>query len=101
MYPDLRSSHHVTHDVANLMGSISLSGTYHVQIGNDQGLSITSLGSIVFPSNLCPHTSLKLIQLLIVPSITKNLISVSKFEKDNSVLFEFHANSCFVMSGYI
>lgn len=73
------------------MDSISLPGTDHVQIGNGQGFAITSLGSMVFPSNLCPNTSLKLNKLLVL-SITKNLISVSQFAKDNCVFFEFHAN---------
>ena len=36
--------------------------------------------------------------LLHVPSITKNLISVSKFARDNHVFFEFHPNFCLVKS---
>nr|KYP46481.1 hypothetical protein KK1_031937 [Cajanus cajan] len=31
-----------------------------------------------------------------VPSITKNLLSVSQFCRDNQVFFEFHANTCHV-----
>ena len=34
--------------------------------------------------------------MLLVPSITKNLLSVSKFAKDNNVFFEFHFDACFV-----
>lgn len=95
-YLDSGASDHVTPEATNLMDSISLPSIYHVQIGNGQGLSITSRGSMVFPSNFCPHRSLKLSKLLPVPNITKNLISVSQFAKDNSIFFEFHANSCFV-----
>ncbi|KAG5117284.1 hypothetical protein JHK84_043397 [Glycine max] len=36
--------------------------------------------------------------MLHVPQITKNLIGVSKFAKNNHVFFEFHANHCFVKS---
>lgn len=36
--------------------------------------------------------------LLHVPQITKNLISVSKFAKDNNVYFEFHPSICCVKS---
>ena len=34
--------------------------------------------------------------LLHVPDITKNLLSVSQFTVDNKVLLEFHPDSCFV-----
>jgi len=34
--------------------------------------------------------------MLHVPAITKNLISVSQFVKDNNVYFEFHANLYYV-----
>ena len=36
--------------------------------------------------------------LLHVPSITKNLITISKFVHDNNMFFEFHPNECFVKS---
>lgn len=49
-----------------------------------------------FPSNINPTSTLKLNNLLLVPSITKNLVSVSQFAKDNRVFFEFHANTCFM-----
>lgn len=42
--------------------------------------------------------SLFLSQPLHVPSITKNLIIVSKFALDNCVFFEFHLNHCLVKS---
>src|ERR1044072_9766529 len=42
------------------------------------------------------HTLLALKDLLLVPSITKNLVSVSKFSKDNKVFFEFHSTYCVV-----
>lgn len=34
--------------------------------------------------------------LLHVPTITKYLISVSQFARDNRVFFEFHPDDCFV-----
>ncbi|PON50828.1 hypothetical protein PanWU01x14_220650 [Parasponia andersonii] len=34
--------------------------------------------------------------LLHVPTISKNLISVSRFARDNAVFFEFHAGTCFI-----
>ena len=73
--------------------------SYHVadqlHIGNGQSLSISHIGhsNVISSSNL-----LHLNNLLYVPSITKNLVSVSKFARDNSVFFEFHPYSCFVKS---
>lgn len=52
----------------------------------------------MFPS---PHNSqftLSLNNVLFVPSITKNLLSVSQFCRDNSVFFEFHPKFCLVKS---
>lgn len=66
-------------------------------MGNGQGLHISSIGSSKFLSHFHPNdVALKLNDLLLVPSITKNLVSVSKFAKDNNVYFEFHCSHCFV-----
>ncbi|CAI8608406.1 unnamed protein product [Vicia faba] len=40
--------------------------------------------------------SLNLHDVLYMPSITKNLLSVSKLAVDNNILVEFDANYCFV-----
>lgn len=58
-------------------------------MGNGQGLSINSVGSMCFPSPNYPNLSPILQNLLLVLNITKNLISVSKFAQDNNVFFEF------------
>jgi histone deacetylase 1/2 len=78
------------------MDSTSFSDSDQVMLGNGQGLPIQSIGSAYFNSTHTPHTTLTLKNLLLVPSITKNLISVSQFAKDNHVYFEFHADKCFV-----
>nr|KYP52909.1 Retrovirus-related Pol polyprotein from transposon TNT 1-94 [Cajanus cajan] len=67
-------------------------------MANGQGTSITSIGSNVFRSPFHPSTVLCLKDLLLVPTLTKNLISVSKFAKDNNVYFVFYPHSCFVKS---
>ena len=64
---------------------------------NSQGLAINSSGSTKF-FLLLTLEPLSLKQLLHVPAITKNLISVSKFTKDNNVFFEFYPNHCAVKS---
>ena len=67
-------------------------------IGNGQGLPIHSTGSSTFISPINSKVSLSLNQLLHVPTIPKNLISVSKFALDNGVYFEFDPNYCLVKS---
>jgi histone deacetylase 1/2 len=97
-YPDSGASHHVTPDPSNLSDSVSLPGSDQVLMGNGQGLSINSVGSMNFPSKINPNSNLTLKDLLLVPSITKNLLSVSKFAQDNQVFFEFHPSFCLVKS---
>lgn len=67
-------------------------------LGNGHGLSITSIGNTSFPSTHKSHVTLTLNNLLLVPKITKNLISVSQFTRDNRVYFEFHPDICLVKS---
>jgi len=57
-----------------------------------QGYSSTGSSSFVSPNDF--HITFKLNKLLHVPSISKNLLSVSQFAKDNAVFFEFHPHSC-------
>lgn len=95
-YPDSGATHHVTSDLHHLAQSTSFSGSDQVHISNGQGLDITSIGSSTFLSPSNPTVTLALNDLLLVPSITKNLVYVSKFAKDNRVYFEFHSTTCFV-----
>ena len=70
-------------------------GKGKIPIGNGSKLKILHIGS----SNLMPNSaskSLHLTNILHVPEITKNLISISQFIHDNDVIIEFDANSCFV-----
>ncbi|KAK2454628.1 putative mitochondrial protein [Trifolium repens] len=97
-YPDSGASFHVTADARNIQEPSPLSAADQIFMGNGQGLPILSTGSSVFPSPNHTQNQLTLQNLLHVPSITKNLISVSQFAKDNNVFFEFHPNFCLVKS---
>ena len=61
-----------------------------------RGLSIKYVGQSMLTSPYLSSKTLSLKHLLHVPYITKDLLSVSKFAKDNIVFFEFHPSSCFV-----
>jgi len=62
-------------------------------MGNGSGLFIANTGSAIFCSSFTDKPLL-LRTLLHVPLITKNLLSVSQFARDNHVYFQFHDNHC-------
>ena len=68
------------------MTKVEYYGSNQVHIGNGMGLSIKHVGQSTFSS---PYTSkiLSLKQLLHALTITKKLLSVSKFAHDNDVFF--------------
>ncbi|KAE8710348.1 L-ascorbate oxidase-like protein [Hibiscus syriacus] len=90
---DSRASHHVTSDVANVVAGEEYTGTGKLLVGNGNSLSISKVGQ----SSLVTSTrSLRLNDLQLVPSISKNLVSVSKLARDNKVFLEFHARRCVI-----
>ena len=74
-YINYGATHHVTASPQNLMNEVPTSGNEQVFLGNGQGLPIT--GSTVFNSPFASNVKLTLNNLLHVPHITKNLVSVS------------------------
>jgi hypothetical protein len=87
-YPDTGANNHVTSDLGNLnLNAEDYTGHDQVRIGNGQGLKILHTGSSIFCSS---SKSFFLNNILHVPHISKNLLSVYQFAKDNNVYFEFH-----------
>lgn len=94
-YMDSGASAHITSDAQNLPTCTTYKGKEKVTIGNGTQLSISHVGSALVNS----YNSYKLLNLnhiLHVPAITKNLISISQFTRDNNVLIEFSSNGCLV-----
>lgn len=60
---------------------------------NGQSLSIKYVGSFVFYSRFSSNQKL-ILDNIHVPSITRNLLFVSKFSSDNHVVFEFQVDKC-------
>jgi len=87
-YPDTGVTYHLTNNMANLnLRSEDYTSSDQVLVGNGAGLQISQISSsILTPSK----TLFVLKQLLLVPEIQKNLISVQQFCNDNLVFFEFH-----------
>ena len=96
--PDSAASFHVTSDSQNIKQFTHFDGPDQIFIGNGEGLSISKTGSSTFISPTDTGITFKLHKLLHDPSISKNLLSVSQFAKDNSMFFEFHPHVCLVKS---
>jgi histidinol phosphatase-like PHP family hydrolase len=62
-------------------------GSNQIRIGNGKGLSIKHLGTTRLST---PYSQFDLLDILHVPQISKNLISVQKFTRDTNTFFEFH-----------
>lgn len=77
--PDSRASHHVTANPQVVRNRVDIDGASTIYMGNGQAIPIKSIGCSQFHSQMQPHTSLVLKNLLLVPHIMKNLLSVSQF----------------------
>ncbi|KAF7808518.1 Retrovirus-related Pol polyprotein from transposon TNT 1-94 [Senna tora] len=94
-FADSGATNHLTNDLSNLQVKQPYDGGEQVHIANGSGLAITHIGNSELISN---SKTFRLNQILHVPDVSKNLLSISKFAKDNGVYFEFHSNKCFVKS---
>ncbi|KAL4283916.1 hypothetical protein GQ457_16G011320 [Hibiscus cannabinus] len=92
-YPDSGATHHITSDRANLQADTAYTGTHSLLVGNGAKVNITHVGLGSLASSC---RSLQLRDLLYVPDIKKNLLSVSQFARDNNVYFEFFPYHCAV-----
>ena len=86
----------MTPDASHLLDQVSYTSGEQVFVGNGKGLQIHHVGTFVFKP--FSSYSFKLKNLLHVPHIKKNLLSVSQFARDNNIYFEFYPNSCYVKS---
>jgi hypothetical protein len=86
-YNDTGATDHITSDLDRLTVRERYNGGEQVQVGNGAGLQILHIGHSSIESN---DRALALRDVLHVPNITKNLLSVHKFTRDNDLFFEFH-----------
>lgn len=95
-YPDSGATHHISNDLSNLNSSTEYHGGTQLQLGNGVGVKIANIGQLNVTSSAVASKNLLLDNILHVPDITRNLLSVSKFAKDNNAFFEFHPDFCLV-----
>ncbi|KAI3500548.1 hypothetical protein L1887_36372 [Cichorium endivia] len=78
-YVDSGASAHMTNSSANLDHSTPYSGSDQVVFGNGNVLNISRIGNSTLSNNI------KLLDVLVVPHLTKNLLSISKLTDDSPV----------------
>uniref|UniRef100_A0A2N9GHH1 Retrovirus-related Pol polyprotein from transposon TNT 1-94-like beta-barrel domain-containing protein n=1 Tax=Fagus sylvatica TaxID=28930 RepID=A0A2N9GHH1_FAGSY len=87
-YLDTGATNHITSDLANITyNTEDYRGPDQVRVGNGQGLQIHHIGSSILCSS---SKNFFLTNILHVPQIRHNLLSLYQFAKDNNVFFEFH-----------
>lgn len=89
MAPDAGAMAHITNDKGKLSHSHRYKGFDSVIVGNGVYLPITCIES----SSIGHAKSLALNNILVVPKIKKNLLSVSQLTKDNSCFFNRFGSS--------
>ena len=87
---DNGATNHITSDLNNLTIRSEYRSNDKLFVGNGDQLVISHVGHNKIRSHNTPHDDLHLKQLLCVPSITKHLLNISKFTKDNAFA-EFYA----------
>jgi hypothetical protein len=86
-YVDTGATDHITNDLEMMTAKEKYQGIDQVTTANGQGMYIRHIGQSKLQTAF--HT-LVLRNILHVPSITRNLLSLRKFAIDNHVFFEFH-----------
>ena len=91
-YLDSGATHHVTADGQSMATKSEYTGNGKLFLGDGSQLLISHIGHMSLPTS----QSLKLKNILLVPSTTKNLISISKFTLENDVIEEFDSTCCYI-----
>lgn len=90
---DSGASHHVANGPSVMEQGTKVPHKSYLRVGNGQRINIESRGKSVISYNN-QDSPLKMNNLLHVPKINKNLISISQLTSDNDVLIEFDLCGC-------
>jgi histone deacetylase 1/2 len=93
-YMDSGATDHLTSQMTKLHAQETYQGSDKVHTANGAGMHISHIGQASVPT----HTSkqLRLTDILHVPSVTRDLLSVHKLTRDNNVFCEFHPFDIFI-----
>ena len=97
-YSYIGATHHITGDLENVKLSSKYDGNDSVRVGNGQGLLISNIGTGILPT---PTQTFKLTHTLHCPQATSNLLSISRFTKDNNCHFIFTDKGFFMKDNQI
>lgn len=109
-FADSGASHHSTIQSSFLHNKKSYAGQSCICVANVQSLSIKCVGSSCVFSKSCFAICLTLNDILYIPCITRNLLSISKLSRDNQVVFKFiigkfyiesHVSKCTLLEGFL
>lgn len=84
---DMGASAHMTSGSGNLCSTSPLVPSSHIVVGNGSKLPITHSGFVLLPTSTT--STFLLHNVLVAPTLLKNLISVRSFARDNSAFVEF------------
>ncbi|KAJ9556983.1 hypothetical protein OSB04_011597 [Centaurea solstitialis] len=87
--PDTGANHHATPDLSSIVNSEAYFSNNSLLVGDGSSIPIFHIGSSKLYS---PNKTFNLSNILNVPELKQNLLSVQKFCVDNDVLFEFHSS---------
>ncbi|PPD77240.1 hypothetical protein GOBAR_DD25830 [Gossypium barbadense] len=90
-YPNSGATHHLTHSAASLSENLSYNEPGMVYVGNGSSLTVICSGQ---SSLLTKARPLYMKSILYTLGITKYLLSISKFTRENQVMFEFLPSQC-------
>uniref|UniRef100_A0A803NPI0 Retrovirus-related Pol polyprotein from transposon TNT 1-94-like beta-barrel domain-containing protein n=1 Tax=Cannabis sativa TaxID=3483 RepID=A0A803NPI0_CANSA len=93
-FADSGPSNNITSDSSSMTQKQEYGGKKNVTVGNGTQISISHLGNGILQINTGQNLVLK--EMLLVPKIFKNSLSVSKLTHDNNVLIELHSDCCVV-----
>ncbi|KAK2969476.1 hypothetical protein RJ640_022190 [Escallonia rubra] len=89
-YPDSGASTHMTPNDGMLFDTSPYTGSSKILVGNGSLLRITKVGSSFLHT---PHGPLKLHNVLHVPQLARNLLSISRLCRDNDCSVNFSSTS--------
>ena len=87
-YTDSGATHHITADLANLnVRADEYQGQEQIRVGNGKSIPIEHVGTTQL---LSPTSSFQLNDVLHVPQISQNLLSIQKFTTNTNTFVELH-----------